>query len=65
MGQYDELSIYLSYILRHKPEEAYVNMAKGGWVSVKKLIEGVNKNGFYIDIRGACRAVYDSFNVLG
>lgn len=50
MGQYDKLSIYLSYILRHKPEEAYVNMAKGGWVSVKKLIEGVNKNGFYIDM---------------
>lgn len=50
MGQYDKLSIYLSYILRHKPEEAYVNMAKGGWVSVSKLIEGVNKNGFYIDM---------------
>ena len=50
MGQYDKLSIYLSYILRHKTEEAYVNMAKGGWVSVSKLIEGVNKNGFYIDM---------------
>ena len=51
MGKNDKLSIYLSYILRHKPEEAFVHMAKGGWVNVEHLIKGINKNGFYIDMK--------------
>lgn len=35
---YKELSKYLSYLLRHNPKDANLNMDKNGWVSVQELI---------------------------
>ncbi len=45
MGKKDQLSIYLSWLLRHKPEAAGLDMDSGGWVSVGQLIDGVNAAG--------------------
>lgn len=37
-----ELSKYLSFLLRHKPEDLRLDMDRHGWVSVEALIEGIN-----------------------
>lgn len=36
------LPVYLSYLLRHHPEDARLNMDIHGWVGVTELIQGVN-----------------------
>jgi len=41
------LSVYLSYLLRHHPEEAGLDMDIHGWVDVGQLIEGVNGHSRY------------------
>ena len=41
------VSVYLSYLLRHKPDDAGLKMDKHGWVSVEELIEGINNSGKY------------------
>ena len=41
------ISIYLSFLLRHRPEEIGLEMDKNGWVSVEALIAGVNEGGKY------------------
>ena len=37
------ISVYLSFLLRHRPETILLAMDKHGWVLVEDLIEGVNK----------------------
>ena len=45
------LSMFISFLLRHKPDEIGLDMDKHGWVSVDQLINGINKSGKYkIDI---------------
>lgn len=46
------VSIYLSLILRHKPEEAGIKLDKNGWAKVDELIKGVSRKykGFNKDI---------------
>ena len=39
------ISVYLSFLLRHRPETIHLSMDKHGWVLVEDLIEGVNKGG--------------------
>lgn len=41
----DQKSIFLSLILRHKPEEINIKINKNGWANVNELIEGFNKRG--------------------
>ena len=41
------ISVYLSFLLRHRPETIHLSMDKHGWVLVEDLIEGVNKGGRY------------------
>ena len=41
------VSIYLSMLLRHRPEAAGLDMDEQGWVSVEQLIQGVNAGGKY------------------
>ena len=41
------ISIYISQLLRHKPEEIGLKMDEHGWVSVDELICGINKTGKY------------------
>ena len=38
-------SIHLSYLLRHAPEAAELDMDRHGWVSVSQLISNVNASG--------------------
>ena len=54
------LSIYLSYLLRHHPEEIDLNMDEYGWVSVEELIEGINEKSKYsLDIETLIQIVSD------
>ena len=46
----DRLSIFISLILRHKPEEAGITLDKHGWANVKELIKGINNTGRKIDM---------------
>ena len=41
MSYLKSVSIYLSLILRHKPEEAGIELDKNGWTKVDELIKGV------------------------
>ena len=47
MGKSDKKSIYLSYLLRHHPEDVNVKMDIHGWVLVEELLEGINAGGKY------------------
>lgn len=44
MGKNDKVSIYISLLLRHKPEQARLDMDEHGWVSTSQLIQGINEN---------------------
>ena len=46
----DKLSIFLSLILRHKPETVGITLDKHGWANVKDLIAGINSTGRTIDM---------------
>ena len=37
----DKLSVFLSLVLRHKPEAAGIVLDKNGWANVEELIEGI------------------------
>jgi len=37
----DKISRYLSYILRHNPNDLPIEMDKNGWVNVDKLVSGI------------------------
>lgn len=47
MSKYDELSVYLCYLLRHHPEEAHVELDVHGWTDIHDLIKKVNKYSTY------------------
>lgn len=48
-NKHDKLSVFISLILRHKPEVIDVHMDEFGYVNVDKLINGINKSGRDID----------------
>ncbi len=41
------VSIYISLLLRHKPELAGLDMDEHGWVSIEQLLKGINESGKY------------------
>ena len=41
MGKHDRLSRYISLILRHRPEEAGIELDKHGWADVDKLLKSL------------------------
>jgi len=43
--QLTELSRFLSYVLRHKPQAIELDMSEDGWVSVAELIRNANRHG--------------------
>lgn len=43
----ERLSIYLSNLLRHAPQDAGLDMDLHGWVFVEQLIQGINATGKY------------------
>jgi putative RNA 2'-phosphotransferase len=46
----DRLSIFISLILRHKPDEIGITLDEHGWANVKELIDGINNTGRKIDM---------------
>ena len=47
----DRLSVFISLILRHKPEEIGIALDEHGWANVKELIAGINNAGRKIDMK--------------
>ncbi len=50
MGKLDKLSVFISLVLRHKPDAAGIQLDEHGWADVDELIEGVNHTGRKIDM---------------
>ncbi len=50
MGKTDKLSVFISLILRHKPDTVGIQLDEHGWANVDELIEGINKTGRKIDM---------------
>ncbi|MDE6579197.1 MAG: RNA 2'-phosphotransferase, partial [Ruminiclostridium sp.] len=50
MKDLKKTSIFISLILRHKPETIGISLDKHGWANVDELIKGINKTeGYNID----------------
>lgn len=50
MGKLDKLSIFISLILRHKPDAANITLDEHGWANVDDLLNGINDTGRKIDM---------------
>lgn len=48
-NKYDKLSVFISLILRHKPDVINIELDEFGYANVKELIDGVVKSGRHID----------------
>lgn len=47
---YTKFSIFLSLLLRHKPEEVHLKMNKEGWVEVDHLLKQLHDESYYSDV---------------
>lgn len=45
MGKLDKLSVFISLILRHKPDAAGIQLDEHGWANVNELLNGINNTG--------------------
>ena len=50
MGKTDKLSVFISLILRHKPETIGIQLDEHGWANVDELIDGINNTGRQINL---------------
>ena len=50
MGKTDKLSVFISLVLRHKPEAAGISLDEHGWANVEELLEGINNTGRQINM---------------
>ena len=50
MGKLDKLSVFISLVLRHKPDAANITLDEHGWANVKDLLVGINDTGRKIDM---------------
>lgn len=50
MGNLDKLSVFISLVLRHKPEAANIILDEHGWADVEELLAGINNSGREIDM---------------
>ncbi len=48
-NKHDKLSVFISLILRHKPDVINIELDEFGYANVKELIDGVIKSGRHID----------------
>ena len=51
MGKLDKLSVFISLVLRHKPDAAGIILDEHGWANVKELLDGINDTGRKIDMQ--------------
>lgn len=49
MSDLDTLSIFISRVLRHMPEDANIQLDEHGWANVEELLAGINATGRTID----------------
>lgn len=49
MSDLDTLSIFISRVLRHRPEDANIQLDEHGWANVEELLAGINATGRTID----------------
>ena len=50
MGKLDKLSVFISLVLRHKPDVANVTLDEHGWADVGELLAGINSTGRKINM---------------
>ena len=50
MNGTDKLSIFISLVLRHKPEAAHITLDEHGWADVEELLKGICDMGRKIDM---------------
>ncbi len=51
MKDLKKTSVFMSLILRHKPETIGISLDEHGWANVAEFIEGINRTeGYYIDM---------------
>lgn len=50
MGSLDKLSVFISLVLRHKPDAAHITLDEHGWANVEELLNGINNTGRKIDM---------------
>lgn len=50
MGNLDKLSVFISLVLRHKPDAANIILDEHGWANVEELLNGINETGRKIDM---------------
>lgn len=50
MEKSDKLSVFISLVLRHKPEAAGICLDEHGWADVDELLKGINNTGRTIDM---------------
>lgn len=50
MGKLDKLSVFISLVLRHKPDAAGITLDEHGWANVEELLDGINNTGRKIDM---------------
>ena len=50
MRKIDKLSVFISLVLRHKPEATRITLDEHGWANVDELINGINNTGRKIDM---------------
>ncbi|MDH5179908.1 MAG: RNA 2'-phosphotransferase [Gammaproteobacteria bacterium] len=49
-NQHNKISKFLSYILRHHPQDIGLHPDEQGWVAVDELIQAVNAHGKHLDL---------------
>lgn len=49
MGKLDKLSVFISLVLRHKPDAAGIRLDEHGWANVDELLNGINDTGRMIN----------------
>lgn len=45
MKKLDKLSVFISLVLRHKPETVGITLDEHGWANVEELLRGINETG--------------------
>lgn len=45
MKKLDKLSVFISLVLRHKPEATKITLDEHGWANVEELLRGINETG--------------------
>ena len=50
MWKLEKLSVFISLVLRHKPDAAGIQLDEHGWANVDELINGINNTGRNINM---------------